>query len=202
MSIADQIDWHASGGIRRIGWFCVEVKWISRLILSRSFQLAVCSVHRLVFVPTIRITHTLPSPNELKRKAYCKYHNSFSHATNDCNVFCRQVHKGRLSLTEMQVDKSPFPMHMVEAGEPAVLICPEQADSTQGKNVIIDEPREVPKVEKVVERKVVLEKNEDGKNQLKIIASATKYLYKHWHDEAVAAQQRPSRPVSHNSQTG
>ena len=93
-------------------------------------------------------------------------------------------------------------MHMVEAGEPTVLIRPEQADSTQGKNVIIGEPREVPKVEKVVGRKVVLEKNEDGKNQLKIIASSTKYLYKHQHDEAVAAQQRPSRLVSHNSQTG
>jgi len=76
----------------------------------------------------------------------------------------------------MQVDKSPFPMHMVEAGEPTVLIRPEQADSTQGKNVIIGEPREVPKVEKVVECKVVLEKNEDGKNQLKITASSTKYL--------------------------
>ena len=39
----------------------------------------------------IRITHTLPSPVELKRKAYCKYHNSFSDVTNDCNVFHRQV---------------------------------------------------------------------------------------------------------------
>lgn len=24
--------------------------------------------------------------DELKRRAYCKWHNSFSHATNDCNV--------------------------------------------------------------------------------------------------------------------
>jgi hypothetical protein len=28
---------------------------------------------------------------ELKRRAYCKWHNSFSHATNDCNVFRRQI---------------------------------------------------------------------------------------------------------------
>ena len=80
----------------------------------------------------IRINYTLPSADELKRRAYCKYHNSFSHATNDCNVFRRQVqsalNEGRLSLTEMQVDKTPFPMHMVEAGAPAVLIRPEQAD--------------------------------------------------------------------------
>ena len=39
----------------------------------------------------IRINYTLPSREKLKRRAYCKYHNSFSHATNDCNVFCRQV---------------------------------------------------------------------------------------------------------------
>ena len=39
----------------------------------------------------IRINYTLPSADELKRRAYCKYHNSFSHATNDCNVFRWQV---------------------------------------------------------------------------------------------------------------
>ena len=39
----------------------------------------------------IRITHTLPSPVELKRKAYCKYHNSFLDVTNDCNVSRQQV---------------------------------------------------------------------------------------------------------------
>jgi hypothetical protein len=31
----------------------------------------------------IRINYTLPSPDELKRRAYYKYHNFFSHATND-----------------------------------------------------------------------------------------------------------------------
>jgi hypothetical protein len=37
----------------------------------------------------IRINYTLPLTDELKRRAYCKYHNSFFHATNDCNVFHR-----------------------------------------------------------------------------------------------------------------
>ena len=43
----------------------------------------------------------------------------------------------------MQVDKKPFPehMHTIEAGAPAILIRPEQADTTQGKNVIIGKPR-------------------------------------------------------------
>jgi hypothetical protein len=39
----------------------------------------------------IRINYILPSIDELKKRAYCKYHNSFSHATNDCNVFRRRV---------------------------------------------------------------------------------------------------------------
>ena len=37
----------------------------------------------------IRLSHAIPSPDELKRHAYCKWHNSTSHATNDCNVFHR-----------------------------------------------------------------------------------------------------------------
>jgi hypothetical protein len=38
-----------------------------------------------------KINHTIPSAEELKCCAYCKWHNSFSHATNDCNVFRRQI---------------------------------------------------------------------------------------------------------------
>jgi hypothetical protein len=37
----------------------------------------------------IKINHTIPSTDELKCRVYCKWHNSFSHATNDCNVFHR-----------------------------------------------------------------------------------------------------------------
>ena len=39
----------------------------------------------------IKFSHTIPSTEELKRRAYCKLHNTFSHATNDCNVLCRQI---------------------------------------------------------------------------------------------------------------
>jgi hypothetical protein len=35
----------------------------------------------------IKINHIVPSADELKCRAYCKWHNSFSHATNDCNIF-------------------------------------------------------------------------------------------------------------------
>jgi hypothetical protein len=37
----------------------------------------------------IKISHTLPPLEDLKWRAYCKWHNSYSHATNDCNVFRR-----------------------------------------------------------------------------------------------------------------
>jgi hypothetical protein len=50
----------------------------------------------------IKINHTVSSTDELKRRAYCKWHNSFSHATNDCNAFRRQiqsvVNEGRLKF--------------------------------------------------------------------------------------------------------
>jgi len=39
----------------------------------------------------IRLSHAIPSPEELKQHAYCKWHNSTSHVTNDCKGFRRQV---------------------------------------------------------------------------------------------------------------
>jgi hypothetical protein len=33
--------------------------------------------------------HIKPPLEQLKKHAYCKWHNSYSHATNDCNVFRR-----------------------------------------------------------------------------------------------------------------
>jgi hypothetical protein len=35
----------------------------------------------------IKINHTVPPADKLKHRAYYKWHNSFFHATNDCNVF-------------------------------------------------------------------------------------------------------------------
>lgn len=31
--------------------------------------------------------HVMPFGDKLKKKQYCKWHNSMSHATNDCKVF-------------------------------------------------------------------------------------------------------------------
>ena len=100
-----------------------------------------------------------------------------------------------MSLTEMQVDKSPFPMYMVESRAPAVLIHREQADKAQGKNVIIGEPRVAPNVETNSGRKVVLEKDDEGKNKLKITARSTQYLKRQRWYETMVAQQRTARPT-------
>jgi hypothetical protein len=58
-----------------------------------TFNVAKCEkiFDELVKRGNIKLTHIIPSMYELKRHAYCKWHNSFSHATNDCNVICRQI---------------------------------------------------------------------------------------------------------------
>ena len=54
--------------------------------------------------------------------------------------------------------------------------------------MIIDEPRVAPNVEKNSGRKVVLEKDDEGKNKLKIITGSTQYLRRQWWYKTVAAQ--------------
>jgi hypothetical protein len=63
--------------------------------------------------------HVIPSPEQLKKYAYCKWHNFYSHTTNDYNIFCRQVqsaiNEGRLRFAEspqMKLDKGSFPANM------------------------------------------------------------------------------------------
>jgi hypothetical protein len=86
----------------------------------------------------IKISQTLWPPEELKRRAFSKWHNSFSNATNNCNVFHRQVqstiNERRLSLKEMQIDRRSFPIKKLDLENPAVLIWPEQANTTRRKS--------------------------------------------------------------------
>ena len=57
----------------------------------------------------IKMMHVIPSADELKKWAYCKWHNTYSHCTNDCVALRRQVQSAinehRLSFPEMQADK-------------------------------------------------------------------------------------------------
>lgn len=111
----------------------------------------------------IKLSDTIPLLEELKR-AYCKWHNSSSHASNE----------GRLVLYEMQVDKIPFPVHTIDLNNAKVLIRPEQAEGAKGKNVIICEERLKTSEDKILARKVVVEKTPDGKESLKITVKASR----------------------------
>ena len=98
----------------------------------------------------IKMSHVIPPLEELKRRVYCKFHNTFSHATNDCNVLRRQiqsaVNEGRIIVPQMKVDQNPFPAHthVLELSNPNILIRPNQAESTKRKNIIIGEERSEP----------------------------------------------------------
>ncbi|CAL8136212.1 unnamed protein product [Prunus armeniaca] len=69
--------------------------------------------------------HKIPKPEELKGKTLCKYHNSWSHNTNNCvvlrDVIQKLIDEKKLQFPEktaMQVDCKPFPppvINMVNA---------------------------------------------------------------------------------------
>jgi hypothetical protein len=53
------------------------------------FDVAKCNkiFHELYKGGYIKLSHTLPPLEELKQWAYSKWHNFYSHATNNCNIF-------------------------------------------------------------------------------------------------------------------
>jgi hypothetical protein len=128
----------------------------------------------------IKISHALPSLEELKRWAYCKWHNSFSHTPNDCKVFRRQVqsaiNEGRLSLNEMQIDWHPFPVNKLDMENLVVLIQLEQADIMKGKNVISGDPTPQKDAEWTPSCKVVVAKLPDSEGIIAITRGALQWV--------------------------
>jgi hypothetical protein len=128
----------------------------------------------LLSIQKIKLSHTIPLIEDLTMRDYCKWHNSHSHATNDCNVFRRQIqlaiNEGQFCLKQMQVDNDLFSVNTIDLQGAKVLVRPEQAKSTKGKNVIIGEESPKSCEDKILSREVVLEKDDGGKNVLKIIA--------------------------------
>jgi len=67
--------------------------------------------------------HKIPSAEELKKKRYCKYHNSNNHNTNDCKVFRdviqQAINKGKIGLEKakggMGIEGHPFPTNIVSS---------------------------------------------------------------------------------------
>jgi hypothetical protein len=95
--------------------------------------------------------HVIPPAAQIAKGKYCKWHGTYSHNTNDCNYFHRQVqlvlNDSRLTLGDgqkMKLDTDPFPVNvnLINIEEKRVLVHTRQADTTRGKNVIMsDEPR-------------------------------------------------------------
>ena len=119
----------------------------------------------------IRVNHVMPSPDELRRRAYCKYHNSFSHATNDCNVFRRQIQSalndGRLSFAGMAIDTQPFPMNVLDLEGKKILLRPETAEGANKSNVVFGEARKEAGI-KEARREITLTRQPDGKEVIRI----------------------------------
>jgi hypothetical protein len=83
----------------------------------------------LLRIGKIKLSHAIPPIDDLKKRAYYKWHNSYSQATNDCNVFWRQIQSanngGQLCLKKMQVDNNPFPVNALDLQGAKVLVWPE-----------------------------------------------------------------------------
>jgi hypothetical protein len=108
----------------------------------------------LVLEKRIRIPtdHVISSSKELGKCAYCKWHDSFSHNTCECNISRRQlqsdIDEGRLKFrghlnTRGQIShRQIFPKGVIDLEGKKILIRPSQAETTKDKNVIIGESRE------------------------------------------------------------
>jgi hypothetical protein len=68
----------------------------------------------------------------------------------------------------MQVNWSPFLINNLYLENSAVLIWPEQADTTKGKNVVIGDPRLEEDAKSTPSHKVVMEKLPDGEETITI----------------------------------
>jgi hypothetical protein len=90
--------------------------------------------------------HVVPSAEQLAKRKYCKWHDSYSHTTIECNYFRRHrqsaLNDGQLTLdegAEMKLDTNLFPVSMVNLEEKKILVHSDQTDTTWGKNVIVSD---------------------------------------------------------------
>jgi hypothetical protein len=103
---ASEFTWSSNDKART----CASLKLIHRNWHDEiKFTFDVSKCHKifdeLLSIEKIKLSHDIPSIEDLKKHAYCKWHNSHSYATNDCNVFRRQIqldiNEGQLCLKQM-----------------------------------------------------------------------------------------------------
>jgi hypothetical protein len=88
----------------------------------------------------------IPTAEILAKWKYCKWHDSYSHTTNECNYFHRQVQSvlndDWLTLGDggkMKLDVDPFPVNTVGVEQRKILVRSDQAEMTHGKNIVISD---------------------------------------------------------------
>src|SRR6185312_7429920 len=96
-------------------------KWVRQKGLVKGFDIDVAKAEQifdlLLKEKQLKLpeNHKLPTTQELRGRPYCKWHHSFTHATNDYKELRRQIQsaieQGRLILSQhtMKVDRQPFP---------------------------------------------------------------------------------------------
>jgi hypothetical protein len=101
----------------------------------------------------IKLSHTIPPIEGLKKRAYCKWLRFFLHNTNDCNVFHRQIqsaiNEGRLRFQELKIDIPLVPVSTLEPTNNKVLVRLCVTDKGKSKNIIIGNPR-TPNLSRIV----------------------------------------------------
>jgi hypothetical protein len=85
----------------------------------------------------------------LGKCAYCKWHDSFSHNTCDCNVFHQQLQlaidegelkfRGHLGTGGITSYSQILPKGVINLEGKKILVRPSQAETTKGKHFIIGE---------------------------------------------------------------
>ena len=101
--------------------------------------------------------HIIPPLEELKRRGYCKWHNSYSHATNDCYIFRKQIQsaidEGRLKFVSKPMDEQSFPIKAIKLQEKKT---PKEKEDikTSLKTSMLGEKDNKPEDQKIGKRKV------------------------------------------------
>jgi hypothetical protein len=115
----------------------------------------------------IKLSHIMPSIEELKGRVYCKWHGSFLHNTNDCVVFRRQIqsaiNEGQLRFQEeVRIDRPHVPATTLEPTSKKVIVRPCAADKSKDKNIVIGDPHTPNMSRRVVTRKAPDNRKTEG----------------------------------------
>jgi len=110
----------------------VSCKWVTQKGSVKGFDFDVSKLEQifdlLLKEKQLKLpeNHKFPTTQELQGRPYCKWHNSFTHATSDCKELRRQIQsaieQGQLILAQhtMKVDSQPFSQaNMVELMDPS-----------------------------------------------------------------------------------